>query len=349
MTELLKSILNISTFPAILLKEKVSEQIINIIKLLDQQTGIALWQELSSPANIEVKQNLSVNDIQEIADYLDVRQPLWQIASQVILKWSRDLAYIWQELIHYPISPDDLLSATVILLPEETEVLKKLQLILDQASLLEIHGDISYAITNLYSAATIKLTQETILNTEPLININNILLVTDEIKRKNEIEEMIEHCKQYKIYLYESIRIILKKDNNISETHCFDKYNHSLSNDEIISNIYEVIKFKIISYPFNHEIHLFIKKYSLIDDMIFSLKNRNKSSLQKQIEFSEKFIQHKPTFQKNNLNQSYFNYELFNQLLGWQTKEEWFIKTAGVFSKKVQNKVEEQEMAKITL
>jgi len=151
-----------------------------------------------------------------------------------------------------------------------------------------------------------------------------------EENRKRQLVALQTHCQQYKDYLFENIKkSILEVDEMVLLYYDLSKLKNQ---DEFVDAIIEELKFGMLNLNFNHDFFLFLKKYALINDMLYTLE-REATVSQKEIEFSEKFLMHQKFLQKKS-KPSFSIWNFFSP----ETVEDFFLRCAKQFCQKIEDK-----------
>jgi len=151
-----------------------------------------------------------------------------------------------------------------------------------------------------------------------------------ETNRKKQLFTLQTHCQRYKNYLFENIKnCVLEVDEMVLIYYDLSKLKNQ---DEFVDSIIEELKFGMLNFSSNHDFFLFLKKYALINDMLYTLERETTVS-HKEIEFSEKFLMHQTLLQKKNK----VSFSIWN-FFSPETIEDFFLEYAKQFSQKIENK-----------
>jgi len=152
---------------------------------------------------------------------------------------------------------------------------------------------------------------------------------------KTELTQIIKLCQNYKEYLFQNIITIIKNDTWAAIYYLSGRT--SLDPDELIAEVL-LDKPEIFEAQSKKEIRPWLKKYTLVDDILQPLLKDNLSVWQKKILFAEKFLQHENVF--------YYYRSVFHFFLP-KTEEDRFIETAKLYTNQIKNKEVEKEQVQL--
>lgn len=243
------------------------EEISQLIRAFDIKTSEQFKQVIQSE---ELKISGAVVDY--IIKWLDL--------AQCILHWETTVTRSWfKKKPDQLLGNDELLPLTILLLPDDLDLLTQMELILEDAKKVDTGELSTYLMVNLHSAIVIKL-----LEAKSNIKIKNeedIIAVAEEVRLAELIERLKILCQDYLDFIGE--RFLGKSTPKIAQTPCLEELYHE-----------EILTILLINPPIakNDRLTLILEKYKIMGDMYLTLIRNKTESKHKLIEFIAKFLHH---------------------------------------------------------
>jgi hypothetical protein len=277
--------------------------------------------------------------------------PLFFEISDTILTINLKIVNIWEKLTTTKITNDDLLPVTIELLPNNADILKKLLVKIDYVSHIAGTDATAFALTNLYTAAMVKIQQLEKSTTVEQANESTIIAIKQtakEVSRRCIIHQLKKAGTDFKNVLADSIENYLKE--NDATTHQAFYQQRSDRTKELIT--YDIISSQQYSTPMLADkpmIKSLIAKYLVVGDLLITLSRNKYDREYKLIEFAEKFDFHKHVLSAPQSHYSYLYAFSPSSLFGLekparQTPEEKFLHVGAHYSALIKNEISAREV-----